>query len=494
MSAWALRVAPVRLLFWPAAVAALALVAAGTGVLAPIVPMLGIAGLAVLLAARMQYTVLSVLALALLADNPGERPMDGRWHSPLAGIGDLLYQNLHHHTGIEALRFSALELVIAILVAIVLVRKMEGDPIDDPLQLGAVPNPLKLAFGLYFAAIVFLEAYGLGRGGDLRNSLWQVRQLFWLPVLGVLFGHAFKSAGARAAVLRTLMAVAWLRCAMGLYFHYAIAQPAGMEVEYVTTHSDSILTVVAMLIGGAALVERPSIQHVLLNLLLQPMLLMGLVVNDRRIAYVALAGGTLTMVLMGPPALRRLLQRGIVVLIPVAALYVAAGWNSSAAIFKPVATLRSVTTSDDVSSQTRDIENFNLIQTLKRHPVIGSGFGHEYIEMVQAYRVDQIFAQYRYIAHNSVLWLLSLSGWVGFTFVWMVFPVTVLMARRVYALATSVTDRVTAFATIAAVLCFVVQAWGDMGLQSWMGTLVMTSLMGATGAMFTAQKRAEGCA
>ena len=492
MSALALRVKPARLLFWPAVAAALALSAAGAGVIAPLVPMLGVVGLAALLALPMRHTALALLAVALLADNPGERPMDGRWKSPLSGIGDLLYQNLHHHTGIEALRFSALELVLATLLVIVVARKLLSDPIDDPLRLGALPNPLKTACASVFATLVFLEVYGLGRGGDFRNSLWQIRVLFWLPVLGVLFGHAFKTAGARVAVLRTLMAVAWLRCAMGLYFHYAIARPAGMEVEYVTTHSDSILTVVAILIGAAALVEQPSWSHVLLNLCLQPMLLMGLVVNDRRIAYVALAGGALTMVLMGPPRLRLLIKNGAILLIPVAALYVSAGWSSTAAIFKPVATLRSVTTSDDSSSQTRDIENFNLIQTLKRHPILGSGFGHEYLEMVQANRVDQVFAQYLYIAHNSVLWLLSLSGWLGFTLVWMVFPMAVLIARRVHAVASGVTDRVTAFATIAAVLCFVIQAWGDMGLQSWMGTLIMTSLMGATGAMFTAQQRERG--
>lgn len=491
MTALALRLAPARALFWPAAVAALVLVAAGTGVVAPIVPMLCVLGLAALLGMRMQHTALALLVVSLLADNPGERPMDGRWQSPLLGVGRLLYLNLHVHTGLEALRFSALELLIALLVVIVLARKLLDDPIDDPLRLGALPNPLKIAFGCFFGAIVFLEVYGLGRGGDFRNSLWQVRQLFWLPVLGVLFGHAFKSAGARVGVLRALMAVAWLRCATGLYFKYAIAGPAGMEVEYVTTHSDTILTVVAMLIGAAALVERPSFQHVLLNLVLQPMLLMGLVANDRRLAYVALAGGALTLVLMGPAALRRLVKRSVIVLVPLAALYVAVGWHSSSGVFTPVATLRSMVTSNDASSQTRDIENFNLIQTLKRHPVLGSGFGHEYFEMVQANRVDQYFSQYRYIAHNSVLWLLSLSGWAGFTFIWMVFPTAVLIARRVHAAASSVTDRVTAFATIAAVLCFVIQAWGDMGLQSWMGTLVMTSLMGATGAMFTAQQRAE---
>jgi hypothetical protein len=153
--------------------------------------------------------------------------------------------------------------------------------------------------------------------------------------------------------------------------------------------------------------------------------------------------------------------------------------------------IRSVSSQEDSSSKTRDIENFNLIQTLKLHPILGSGFGHEYVETVQANRVDQYFAQYRFIAHNSVLWLLSLSGWLGFTFVWMIFPVGMLIALRVHRQCTTPVDRVTAFVTATAVLCFVLQAWGDMGLQSWMGTLIVTSLMGATGSMLMAQRQRE---
>jgi hypothetical protein len=170
-------------------------------------------------------------------------------------------------------------------------------------------------------------------------------------------------------------------------------------------------------------------------------------------------------------------------------LYVAAGWNSNAAVFRPVSTLRSLSSNEDASSQTRDIENYNLIQTLKRNPILGSGFGHEYVELVQANRVDQIFAQYRYIAHNSVIWLLSLAGWAGFTMLWIIFPVGVLIALHVHRASTAVVDRVTALAAVVAVLCFLLQAWGDMGLQSWMGTLVATSLMGAAGALFTARAR-----
>jgi hypothetical protein len=349
---------------------------------------------------------------------------------------------------------------------------------------------VKHAFTGFFATVVFLELYGLARGGDFKNSLWQLRQLFWLPVLGVLFGNAFKQASARVALLRTLMAVAWVRCLVGVYFYVAVARPSGVRPEYVTTHSDTVLTVMAMLIGVTILVERWTPGHLLLNLVLQPVLFAGLITNDRRVAFVSLGLGVLSLVGMGPAVLRVWLRRGVLVLAPLAVLYVAVGWSSSAAIFKPVQTLRELSSSEDASSQTRDIENYNLTLTLKRHPVLGSGFGHEYFEFVQGNRVDQFFAQYRYIAHNSVLWILSIAGVAGFSLLWAMFPVSVLVARRAHRAAVTAVDRTTAFAAVMAVLCFIVQAWADMGLQSWMAALVLTSLTGATGALWTAQSQA----
>jgi hypothetical protein len=332
-----------------------------------------------------------------------------------------------------------------------------------------------------------LELYGLARGGDFKNSLWQARQLFWLPVLGVVFGNAFKTSGARVGVLRVLVAVAFVRSLVGIYFTFAIVRPSGWELEYVMTHSDAILGVVAMLIAGATLVERPTMPHVIMNLLVQPVLLMGLHVNDRRIAFVALAGGVLALILMGPSWMRTTARKGLVVLVPALVLYIMVGWHSSSPVFGPVATLRAIATSEDTSSQTRDIENYNLIQTLKQRPILGSGFGHEYVELVQAYKVDHLFAQYKFIAHNSVLWLLSLSGWLGFAALWSLFPVAVAVALSVHRTATLPFDRVAAFGAVAATISFLVQAWGDMGLQSWMGTLVLASLLGTTGALYTRQ-------
>lgn len=476
-------------LVWPALFASLALVASGTGIAAPLAPLAVVAALMVLFGARMELTAIALLTISLLADNPGERPMEGKWSSPLLPIGEAIYVNLHKLTGIGALRISALEVAIVVFMLVVVIRKVVRDPIDDPEGLGALPNPMKSAFLCFFGAIVMLEVRGLMRGGDFQNSLWQVRQLFWLPILGVLFGHALKTAVARVWLLRAVMGVAAARALVGLYYYLVIARASGERPAYVTTHSDSILAVVAILIAASALVSKPTREHLILNIVLQPVLFAGLIANDRRIAFVSLGGGAVALLLLAPAELKRRVRRAVLYAIPALCLYTAAGWSSTAGLFRPVQIVRSVMSQDDASSQTRDIENYNLVRTLKAHPIAGSGFGHEYDEVVAANRVDQFFAQYRFIAHNSVLWLLSLSGWLGFAALWVVFPVAVLIALRVFRAAKTSVDLVVSFATIAAVLAFVVQAWGDMGLQSWMGTVLVAAFTGATGALWTSMER-----
>jgi len=490
-SAFARRVEPATWLLVPALVVSLLLVSVGAGLAAPMLPIVGVAAMMLLLGLPMRWPVLLFLATALLVDNPAERPMNDLWRSPILPLGELLYLNLHKHTGIAAFRFSLLELLVGLLMFVVVWRKLRHDSLDDPARLGALANPMKLAFAAMFGAVLFLEVYGLARGGDFKNSLWQLRQLVWLPVLGILFGNSLKTPSSRRWLVRIILAVACARALLGIYFYIAIARPTGVRPEYVTTHSDAVLAVLAMLLAAMTLVAHPSRDHFLLNLVVQPVVLVGLVLNDRRIAFVSLAAGFLTLVLLAPAELRRRVQRAVIAAIPLVLVYMVVGWHSNATVFRPVSIVRSVTAQEDASSQTRDIENYNLIRTLKRRPLLGSGFGHEYEEQVQANRVDQFFAQYRFIAHNSVLWLLSLSGLVGFALVWAVFPTAVLVSLAVLRTATSPGDRITAFGGIVAVLCYVVQGWGDMGLQSWMATLLVAALTGATGAIYTQQRLDE---
>jgi hypothetical protein len=73
--------------------------------------------------------------------------------------------------------------------------------------------------------------------------------------------------------------------------------------------------------------------------------------------------------------------------------------------------------------------------------------------------------QYRLTPHNSVLWLLGVGGIVWFTALWMPIVVGVFLAARSYRFATTPFERTAAATSIAILVAYVNQAWGDMGTQ-----------------------------
>ena len=112
-------------------------------------------------------------------------------------------------------------------------------------------------------------------------------------------------------------------------------------------------------------------------LIIVPILVAGMVNNNRRMVWVQIGMVFLTLYLSTPiNNVKRKVKRYALILSPVIALYLVAGWNSKAGVFKPVQTVRSVVDpASDASSMTREIENYDIIFTLKQYPVLGADTG-----------------------------------------------------------------------------------------------------------------------
>ena len=194
--------------------------------------------------------------------------------------------------------------------------------------------------------------------------------------------------------------------------------------------------------------------------------------------------------------LKRRLAQTIVLSIPVLAIYVAAGWNSGAGVFAPVRTLRSVIDSkSDTSTLWRDLENYNLYTTFRTNPILGIGFGHEYIETITLPDITGSlsgavsgYKLYRYAPHNSVLGLITYGGVIGFAALWMLFPLGFFFAVRSYDRSTLPRDRTAALATIGVLVAYIVHCYGDMGL----GTFTSVFTVGAALALIAKQAVAVG--
>lgn len=447
------------------------------------------AGVAPLVLIMLAFAVLklplrtTVLALTLIAwsvDNPMELPAGGNWQSPLYPIGRLLFLNLNKTTGIGALAFSALDGMFILLFFLAWIRKKQVDAADTR-GLKLVPvKPLNQLLFVSFVAVCWLEFYGIFvRHGDFRNSLWQARTLLFTPIACYVFIRAFRQPKDFTSLGTVLIVATCTKALIGLYYYQFIAKPAGYKPAYVTSHSDTMLYATTVGVCLCSWLETRTKSSILLNLVVMPIVLIGIITNDRRLVWVSIIGGIATVFSLLDAKVRARFFRYLMIASPVLLLYTAAGWNSNSGVFKPVATIRSVVMQEDRSSGTRDIENFNLIFTLKRKPLLGNGFGHEYDELVQADDISAIFPQYRYIGHNSVLWLWSASGFFGFTAVWMFVPAAMFLLIRTYRRSAVPKHRVMVMGGIFAILAVYLQAWGDMGLDNWSGVFLLASAVSA---------------
>jgi O-antigen ligase len=219
----------------------------------------------------------------------------------------------------------------------------------------------------------------------------------------------------------------------------------------------------------ALLIHRRGGKRRILVAGILPLLLAGMVANGRRLAWVELAAGLATIMVLTPwsPA-KRTAVRAAIAGSPLFMVYAVLGWNSGSALFEPVHTLRSVVDAKaDPSTLWRDLENYDLFYTLRHNPLLGTGYGHKYVEIVWLPDVSSAYALERFLPHNSILGLWAFGGLVGFTALWAMLVVGLFLGARAYRHAVTVDDRTVALTTVSILVVYLVYCYGDLGLGTW---------------------------
>ena len=331
---------------------------------------------------------------------------------------------------------------------------------------------------------MFLFLHGLARGGPLSFALLQGRVLLTTLVMPVILSALWQDRRWVHRVLSAIVVVAFLRTAIGFYFYAKVIRhvlgAAGGSGDYVTTHSDSIIVAVAVVIVLVWVMSRPSIKRGIVAMMLTPYFGAFIVINNRRIAVVAVVLGILVIALSARGRLRRRLLKIAAVVFPLILLYIAAGWTANGKWAAPVQGLKSIVEQEDESSKSRDLENYNLVVTLKTAKLLGTGYGHEYIEEIKGPDLGD-FTVYRYMPHNAVLGLMNYGGFVGFTLIWWFFTVCVFLAFRIMWMAKTEADRALGMISIGVIVSYLVMAWGDLGIQNWHNALLLMSILGLIG-------------
>jgi hypothetical protein len=420
--------------------------------------------------APLRNTMLALIFFALVMENPSDGPACGAWSTPFAPAGALLLAHIKASIG-GWMFFSGMDLMLVGAAATLFLRsRASRGPIGTPKLM------IRLAH-VTFATIAFTYLVGLFHGSG-QYALWQIDRVMYLPMVFLLCQAAFTSAEDYLAVGKVILASSVIRASQAMYVRAVVPatdDPISGEssLPYTTTHNDSMLFAVGAVMLVALVLQRAGKKYTRLVWLLMPILVGGMVANDRRIVWVEIALVFATLYFMTDTnAFKRKLNRLVIASVPVVIGYIAVGWNSQGGIFKPVQMIRStVDSSSDGSTAWRDLENFNLVFTTRQFPLFGLGYGHGFWEMwpmpVVPYELE------RWVPHNSILGLYCYGGFVGYAGITALWVGGVYLAIRSYHYCKAPLEKVAALCALGAILVYYLQCFGDMGLGSWTGVFLV---------------------
>ena len=398
----------------------------------------------------MQRRIAFILVwLALVPEVEGEI-FDGKWRTPLTWFGTLIFQP-------SPIKITLWDLAVLLTL---------GWALLDKKSLRGRVKPVITSMTVSLAAIGASWAWGVAHGGDVRQTLWQLHSFLMMYATAHLLIATCRTYAHFRTLGRVIVGAALYRAAVLLFFYETVVKTWPERPQVLTMHADSVLFVAGILVLGIWAIERRTRAAFAWAMLSFVPIAAAIYFNNRRLAWLSLfVGMGVAYLLMPRGKVKRRINRTILVLAPIVAIYIAVGWSRRTGIFKPVNSIATMFGhSEDASSATRDVENYNLIQTLKTNPILGLGFGHEYHEVSVAYSIKEAFAQYRFIPHNSVLGLLAFAGLVGFAGIWQLFVVVTYFLAREYRVAEVAVGRAAALAGILGTIVVVLQMWGDMGL------------------------------
>ena len=438
-------------------------------------PVAAVAALAALWIVPVASTLLVLIFLGLTLDT--SRDAAGLWQSPVAPLGRFLMENLNKTVPVESLKVTVFSLIVGLLL--VKSWSLRASAAGVARRQGPA-GPVWRAITIALAATFGLAAYGVLRGGDIQMVNLEVQNFVLAIAVAYLIAVTFDRRHIRV-LCGIVIGAACIKAVMALWVAYVFVVPEGAVLAFATTHGDSMLfaSAVALLVifayEGRAYFRSPWMIPPALALIFA-----GVAANNRRLAWMEIMFAVVTLAAITPQTKgKRFLVRAALFASPLLLVYVAAGWNSTSKVFAPMKLIRSVSDGKtDRSTLTRDVENFNLIATFSQSRLVGSGLGQPYAEVIKGDDISHAFAAYRYVPHNSVLWLWAAGGLVGFTAIWGA-PVTAIFAgARAFKFAVANEQRVFAFFALSTVQTYMLQCWGDMGFGDLKTTFILGGGLG----------------
>jgi len=414
---------------------------------------------------------------------------------PFTKVGAILLDHLNtvdrSLTLFSSFSFSGMDVLFVCLYGIILFRKSSRSTVDSA---GRIPTPLPLVRLAYvsLASAAFVWLTGMIRGGDMSMSLWQLYCVLYLPIVFLFFQYSLRGPKDHESLIRVVLGAASYKCALAVYVIATEKFPmdpntGSTRPPYATAHADSMLFAAAFVIILALLLERATPKALKYAAFFLPVLVAGTMANGRRLAWVQVGLVFLVVYFISRDSpLKKRLRQILLWSTPAIIGYLVAGWNSMyGSFYKPVRLIRSVVDArSDASSLWREYENVNIIATFRLHPLIGTGYGHPYEEIVVLPAVD--YSLEKFVPHNSLLALWCYCGYLGYAGLTMLWMAGVYFAMRAYYFGSTAQHRAAAMVSFGFVLIYMMQSWGDLGLSTWTGVFMSGSAIAVAGKLAVA--------
>ncbi|MEY2521606.1 MAG: hypothetical protein QOJ66_171 [Ilumatobacteraceae bacterium] len=366
------------------------------------------------------------------------------------------------------LTISPLECTLAFASVCLLLRHRARH--DRPIVIGPLFRPLLVFSG--FVILGFL--YGVSRGGDLRVAVFEVRGMLYLPVIYFLISNTCHTARQYRELLWTAMFGIFGNSLMSLLYLSKLSSEERKNLEALGEHGAALsMNALFIFTISSLLFKRASPRgRLLLGALCVPAG-WAYLVSQRRAAVIGLSAALVVLAIVLFWHQRSRFWRVVPVAILVFVAYLGAFWHSSGSLGFPAQALKTVISPGSLSERDRgsdlyrQIENYDLSFTIRQAPVTGLGFGHPFSQPLPLPDIS-FYEFYRFIPHNSVLWVWIQTGFFGFVSMFFLFGRAMALAGRKLRSLTNSDDVIVVavgatFVLMYAIFAYVDIAWDPRG-------------------------------
>jgi hypothetical protein len=396
---------------------------------------------------------------------------------PMMQPGIFLHNGLGNALGLPGVIPSPLELLLILTVVIWLAQGVARR--ERRFQGGQLARPMLLFVFAWVAGVV----RGMVGGADIRYVLWEARFLLYMPVCYMLASNMIRTTrDVKAMTTVGLLGMAAF-AVEGAYRRVALIDTGqfGTIMEWYYAHESIVFLVsLLLLVLSQQVFGGPRWQKVFGI----AMFVVGgytLLATERRSGYIAFIVAFLAFTVVFLVVHRKAFALISVPVLLVGAIYLPVFWNNTSLLGQPARAVRSMYQPDPrdaASNAARDAEKINIRATIAANPLMGVGFGREYLFVVPTVDLSW-WPLARYETHANILWIWMKMGVIGFIALWVLMGAAV--ARAAYLTRNLHDSNLRAFAlmSLGCIITVLTFCYVDLGFTAgripvFLGTILGT--------------------